>query len=423
MAEHASARWGGEAILPVHYFRNLRNRDIDAHLIVHERTRDELVELFPDEGNRMHFIRDSRFQKLCLSTEKYLPSRVHYFTFGWLIHLQTQKAQIKTLRRLEKEGAINLIHEVIPVSPKLPSRISSRVCKVVIGPLNGGMTYPPGFQDQQAKMERLFSSFGRAATNLLNTLIPGKKKADLILVANNRTRLALPGNLKTPVLELVENGVDLRLWRDSKGARDLEKLRFVFIGRLVDWKAVDQLLLSFRQVLNQTGKDIELHIVGDGPLGNELKDLAGNLELAGKVVFHGFVPQKECPAILSKCHVLVLPSIYECGGAVVLEAMAMSMAVIATDWGGPADYITEETGILVPPASRSEFQKGLAKAMLHFCTHMDDIERMGQNGRKRVEEVFDWERKTDRIIEIYNDVLGSPARVPPGRPEAIFESR
>ena len=43
---------------------------------------------------------------------------------------------------------------------------------------------------------------------------------------------------------------------------------------------------------------------------------------------------------------MALPSMHECGGAVVLEAMASGVPVIAVNWGGPADYVTQETGIL-----------------------------------------------------------------------------
>ena len=59
VAESASAVFGGEAILPLHIFRKLRARGIEAWLVVHSRTRDELVRLMPTEVGRMRFIPDT----------------------------------------------------------------------------------------------------------------------------------------------------------------------------------------------------------------------------------------------------------------------------------------------------------------------------------------------------------------------------
>ena len=50
VSEHASVKFGGEAILPWHYFRILRRRGVEAWLVVHERTRDELISLLPEEA-------------------------------------------------------------------------------------------------------------------------------------------------------------------------------------------------------------------------------------------------------------------------------------------------------------------------------------------------------------------------------------
>ena len=51
VAEHASTRYGGEALIPFQYFRRLRQRNIDVHLLVHERARAELCEEFPNDMN------------------------------------------------------------------------------------------------------------------------------------------------------------------------------------------------------------------------------------------------------------------------------------------------------------------------------------------------------------------------------------
>jgi glycosyltransferase involved in cell wall biosynthesis len=125
------------------------------------------------------------------------------------------------------------------------------------------------------------------------------------------------------------------------------------------------LLEATRKVLH--ARDIELHIVGDGAMRAKLEALAETLELKEHVIFHGFVSQEECARFLMDCDVLVLPSLYECGGAVVLEAMAMGLPVIATKWGGPADYLDETSGILVEPISRERFILILTGAMVRLA--------------------------------------------------------
>jgi glycosyltransferase involved in cell wall biosynthesis len=56
--------------------------------------------------------------------------------------------------------------------------------------------------------------------------------------------------------------------------------------------------------------------------------------------------------ILRDSDVFVMPSLRECGGTAILEAMALGKPVVTTDWGGPADYVTPECGLLVSPTSK-----------------------------------------------------------------------
>jgi glycosyltransferase involved in cell wall biosynthesis len=60
---------------------------------------------------------------------------------------------------------------------------------------------------------------------------------------------------------------------------------------------------------------------------------------------------------------LVLPSFYECGGAAVLEPMAMGKPLIATRWDGPVGYLHESSGILIEPKSYPDLVAGFAEAM------------------------------------------------------------
>jgi glycosyltransferase involved in cell wall biosynthesis len=309
--------------------------------------------------------------------------------------------QRKVVRDLVHKHRVDVVHEPIPVSPRQPSLICGVGAPVVIGPMNGGMSYPSGFEKSQGLFERWLVRAGRIASHALNAVLPGKRNASVLLVANERTRQALPRGISGEVIELVENGVDLTLFSRTKGSRSKSggPPRFAFIGRLVEWKGVDLLLNATARALRR--QDLELHIVGDGAMRTQLEALTAELGLKDRVVFHGFVSQDQCANLLAEFDALVLPSLYECGGAVVLEAMAMGLPVVATKWGGPADYLDESTGILIEPTGRESFINEIAEAMISLAQSPELRARLGQAARTRAATEFDWERKIDVILEVY----------------------
>lgn len=414
-AEHASAKFGGEAVLPLHYFRVLRRRKIECWLVVHERSREELEKLFPHD-NRITYIADTFLVILLFKFGRFLPARLAYFSTGFVMRILTQLKQRQIIRKLIRQERVNIVHQPIPVSPKEPSLIYGMGVPVIIGPMNGGMDYPVAFKNQmQGSLTTSFMYLGRAFAGLLNLLFPGKRRAALLLVANERTRQALPRGSCKQIIELVENGVDLSIWNapaTEKPAQEESQTRFAFLGRLVDWKAVDLLLLAFEQAAVHA--PISLAIVGDGPERESLEKASRELGIfatedgqTGKVAFTGWLTQDDCALRLQESDVLVLPSLMECGGAVVLEAMSMQMPVIATNWGGPADYLDDSCGILIDPSSRDSLIQGFADAMVRLAQSPDERKTMGMAGQTRVLHCFDWEVKVDRMVRLYRDLFTS----------------
>jgi glycosyltransferase involved in cell wall biosynthesis len=271
---------------------------------------------------------------------------------------------------------------------------------VVIGPLNGGMDYPKAFQRERSIFSRLAFTFGRCLANFVNILLPGKLRADVILVANRRTQDALPLGFGGRVMEVVENGVDFAIWRRGPVERQRTDLtKFIFVGRLIDWKALDIVLEALRRLKGQVA--VSLEVIGDGPMRVTWQALASQMGLSSAVSFSGWLPQEACAVRLQQADVFVLPSLFECGGAVVLEAMAMGLPVIATAWGGPIDYLDSSCGILVNPDSRESLIAGFCDAMTRLATSPDLRLRLGQAGYARALEHFDWQRKIDQILEFY----------------------
>jgi glycosyltransferase involved in cell wall biosynthesis len=408
VAEHASARFGGEAILPLHYFRILRERGIPAWLVVHERTRDELLALFPAEQPRMRFIRDTWLHRALWRSGAPLPRRLREATLGYALRLLTQLRARAEARRLIERERIDVVHQPIPVSPREPSALFGLGVPVVIGPMNGAMQYPAAFRAIESRWSRALVRLLAGGAAGLHRLLPGKLRAATLLVANPRTRAALPRGSAGRVVEMTENGVDLGLWQKPPSPAADPCPCFVFLGRLEDWKAVDLLLHALQRAAARAPARLE--IIGDGPMRVAWTALAEQLGLASRVRFLGWLPQHEAAERLRAAHALVLPSLYECGGAVVLEAMASGLPVVATRWGGPCDYLDEDCGILVEPSSRDALVGGLADAIARLAADPELRRRLGERGRERVIARYDWNRKVDEMLEIYREAALRGAR-------------
>ena len=409
VAGNASARSGGESILPLHYFTHLAARGWPVTLIAHERNREELCAHLPDLVDQMRFTADTALQRLAWRLGRHFPGAIEEHVFGNLIELGNS-LQLRRLVRAEiRAGRAALVHQPVPVSPAAPSTLFGLEVPVVIGPMNGGMNYPPGYASRfERPLARTLVPLGRRMAALVNRLLPGKPQAAMLLVANQRTARALPIR-HARVVELVENGVDMRLWR---GAAPLPNpdggFRLVFLGRLIALKGLDYTLQALaRARAARPDLDIRLDILGDGPERAPLTVLTEQLGLAEAVRFHGFLPQAECARHLAGAQALILNSLRECGGAVVLEAMALGKPVIAADWGGPADYVDESCGLLVAPSPPEGFETRLAEAMLRLAANPEAAAELGRNGAERVRLHYDWARKIERIEALYAEVLAS----------------
>ncbi|NNL90164.1 MAG: glycosyltransferase family 4 protein [Marinicaulis sp.] len=401
VAPNISTRMGGEAIIPWHYIRELSALGVEVHALTHERVRQEILESDINTRATFHFADDALIEKGIHKSGAVLPYALRETISSSAIGLVTMLRLARRARRLERERSFDVIHQPTPVSPMFPSFLHKMDAPVVIGPMNGAMNYPPAFRKDYSRGAGAVVGIGRPIAAIANVIAPGKPRAAKLLVANERTADGLPGNVKKSKVEiLVENGVDLDLWSPPPTAKS-DPPTFVYVGRLVWMKALELLIEAFAK----TAAPARLQIIGDGPERETLEAHARAIGAAGdRIEFLGFRPQAEIADFLARATALVLPSLRECGGAVVLEAFACNTTAIATKWGGPCDYITDDTGFLVPPESREEFVMGLAERMTHLAMNQDLAERLGVAARKRVEEHFTWKAKAAKILDIYKEL-------------------
>ena len=396
---------GGEAGLPFQYFRIMRSRGIEAWLVTHARCRARLEAALPQEMERIHFVPDTLGQKVLWQIGRPLPLRMSRFTTGTLQHLITQSKQRPVVKRLVRQHSIDVVHEPMPISPREPSMMYGLGAPVVIGPLVGAMDYPPAFRHRDGWLTRLTVWLGRMSANRLNRLIPGKLLAMTLIVANERTRAALPVGFRGKVEEMWESGVDTSVWRPPEGGTKQEgaTIRFAYMGRLVRYKAADILLEVFQRVADQL--DCELEIIGDGPNRPRLEASVRALGLSQRVSFTGWLSHSQAAARFQQADIFVWPSLADTGATVVAEAMAAGLPVIATNWGGQADFLGEGCGILIDPTSHDSLVAGFVTAMLTLANSSTLRLEMGTAGRRRAVELLDWNAKVDRMLAIYQDAI------------------
>jgi len=207
-------------------------------------------------------------------------------------------------------------------------------------------------------------------------------------------------------IRVVYNGIDVKRFEDVKPPFSNPPYSIGTVGRLAPSKGQKVLIEAFARLLKE-GLDVRLVIAGDGPLMDELVSLSESLGVSGYVEFLGF--RSDIPDVLSQIDLFVHPSLIpEPLSMALIEAMAASRPVVASGVGGFREVIVDgKTGYLVKPASVDE----LADAMRKIVINPESGIEMGENGLKRVRELFSSDVMATKMLEVYGEFEGANSEV------------
>jgi glycogen synthase len=179
--------------------------------------------------------------------------------------------------------------------------------------------------------------------------------------------------------------------------------RILCLGRLVPEKGFDLALAAFERVFRRF-PSARLVVAGEGRQAGKLKQQTVELGLTDCVEFIGAVPPEKVADLIAQSTLVLIPSRLEGFGLVAIEAGAMARPVVATRVGGlPEVIVHEETGLLV----NQESSPALADAISLLLDHTEVAVQMGEAGRRRVEEVFSWERCVDAYDTVYRKLAAT----------------
>jgi glycosyltransferase involved in cell wall biosynthesis len=200
------------------------------------------------------------------------------------------------------------------------------------------------------------TAHGRDVRNI--GAVPGVARATRFVVRRASTVVCVSDYLRRELVakvpdardkvEVVSSGVDLDRFQPQPVANGAP--HFLCVGALSERKNVVRLARAFERLGEGT-----LTFVGDGPL-------RAALEGRPDVKLLGTIPHDEVPAAIGNATVVCQPSLIEPLGQALLEAMACERSVVATRIGGPAEFVTPETGVLVDPLDEDALVEALRSA-------------------------------------------------------------
>ncbi|MCL0092290.1 glycosyltransferase family 4 protein [Dehalococcoidia bacterium] len=233
-----------------------------------------------------------------------------------------------------------------------------------------------------------------------------------------KERFISRGKVRPQRISIVPEGVDVQLFNPNINADEIKtkyglkgKVVVLFVGRLSRTKGIEYLVKAANILVNDWGyRDVIFLLVGpyqppgaiDQPIDmEELLRFMDDNQLRQNVVFIGDFPHEELRKFYVACDIFVLPSIVEIFGLVVTEALASGRPVVGTRVGAiPAQVRNGWNGFLIDPGDELQ----IAEKIRYLIENPDERIRMGANGRRYVEEEFDWKKVATRYSSIYQEL-------------------
>jgi len=225
---------------------------------------------------------------------------------------------------------------------------------------------------------------------------------------------------------VIPNGIDPDRWRpvtttDVLARRGIDPARpyVAFVGRITRQKGLPHLLDAARHLPPELGLVLLAGEPDTAEIADEVRGKVARLreDRAEVVWIEAMLPTPQVVEVLSHALTFVCPSVYEPFGIVNLEAMACGLPVVASAVGGIPEIVVEgETGYLVPfepdpaspfgtPREPEAFARALADRVAALAADPEGARRMGQAGRRRVEERFTWTAVAGRTAALYRRLV------------------
>jgi glycosyltransferase involved in cell wall biosynthesis len=329
------------------------------------------------------------------------------------IQLYAYLWQIKALfqaRRLQRQFHFDVFHQTTYANDWMASYIGAFLPVAYIrGPGGGTHPVPRAFLRGHSLAKMLWEYvriYGRKFFRLDPVFIIGQRRARALLVCNPEAKEAIPPAWRGKVHLFPVNGMTPRELKHIDSLIITARGRaftILSVGRLIPLKGFALAIQAFA-LFSEKCPTAELRIFGEGPERDSLETLARTLRVKERVRFFPWVGRDQILAEMKSCDCFLFPSLYDGGGAVVVEAMAARMPAITLKSGGPGFHIRNAWGILVEPHDPSQAVRDMASALESLWRNPSRRRALGRAARRRVEAFYAWDKLGDYLKKIYDSL-------------------
>ena len=310
----------------------------------------------------------------------------------------------KWIQQALAEGMrFDLAHQIVPVAMRYPSPVAGLGIPYLIGPIGGSLDTPVGF-DKDRETAPWYVGLRRLDKLRIrfDPLLRGTYEDASCVIGIAPYVGGFLSRISIRRLEfLSETGIEsLPLPIDRSRRNGL--VRLLFVGRLVRTKGVRD---AIRAMAHLNDIPVTLDIVGDGFDRLKCEELASEIGVADRVIFHGRKARQEVDEFYRAADIFVFPSYREPGGNVAFEAMGWGLPLIVSDRGGPGAAVDETSGIRIEPTNPEQFAREIAAAIRRLVMDCSLRLSLGEGARARVAQTALWDQKIGAMEMLYQKVL------------------
>ncbi len=294
-----------------------------------------------------------------------------------LVKFSEVRAQPRLLRHavyfwkvLKAARAADLVLALDPVSTGLPAMLAARILgKPFVVKIVGDYAWEQGKQrfgisvnlDEFVRQERV--PFAVACFRVIQTLV-ASSATRIIVPSQYLKEIVCMWGISSKKISVIYNSIRLPEHLRNMPEESIQKGTIVTAGRLVPWKGIDGVIDAVADVRANGMVDAPtLTVIGEGP-DREVLEEKGVEQLGKAITFTGLLSHDKTLETMAASHLFILNSTYEGLSHILIEALSLGCAIIATNAGGNPELIEDKvTGLLVPVGDREALGRAITQLL------------------------------------------------------------